>query len=243
MEAGPTDRADRFAAWAGTLGEPTPPLRSGPKGLVTELVAPRWRPQLRLVATRALQPWARRRGGELQAHSDDPLRLHLGCGSAYKQGWVNIDLAGTRVDLPWDLRRPLPFAAGSIDAIFHEHLLEHLTYAEGLALHRRCHELLRPGGLLRIGVPDASAALRSYAAAESAGTWEPDRWPTPLARIASLTYDHGHRAVYDAETLALSCLAAGFSRAERREPGTGDVQPNPDSERRRDSSLYVEAVA
>jgi len=139
--------------------------------------------------------------GKLQARSGEPLRLHLGCGSAYKEGWVNIDLAGTRVDLPWDLRRPLPFASGSIDAIFHEHLLEHLTYAQGLELHQRCRLLLRPGGVLRIGVPDAGAALRSYAAPEPPGSWQSERWPTPLARIASLTYDHGHRAIYDAETL------------------------------------------
>ena len=241
MQAPPTD-ADRFAAWAATLGEPAPPFRSGAKGLFAKLVAPRLRPRLRVLVTRALQPLARRRAAALQARSDAPLRLHLGCGSTYKEGWVNVDLAGTRVDLPWDLTRPLPFAPGSIDAIFHEHLLEHLTYAQGIELHRRCRELLRHGGVLRIGVPDAAAALSTYSSAEPAG-WEPDRWPTALARVASLTYDHGHRAIYDAETLELSCVAAGLARAERREPGAGDVQPNPDSPARRDSSLYVEAVA
>lgn len=202
--------------------------------------------------TRALQPWARRRAGRIEAGgqpggretgADARLRLHLGCGASYKEGWVNVDLAGARVDLPWDLTRPLPFAPGSIGAIFHEHLLEHLTYAEGLELHRRCRALLRPGGLLRIGVPDAGAALGSYGAPEAAGGWEAERWPTPLARLASLAYDHGHRAIYDAETLELACLAAGFSHAERREPGAGDLQPNPDSPARRDSSLYVEAIA
>jgi predicted SAM-dependent methyltransferase len=243
VDARPAADADRFAAWATMLGQPTPPLHSGPKGLVARLVAPRLRPRLRLAATGALRPWARRLGARLQARSRDPLRLHLGCGATYKDGWVNVDLAGTRVDLPWDLARPLPFAPGSIHTIFHEHLLEHLTYAQGIELHRRCRELLRPGGVLRIGVPDAGAALRSYAAADPASSWESDCWPTPMARIASLTYDSGHRAMYDAETLELSCLAAGFPCAERREPGAGDVRPNPDSPTRRDSSLYVEAIA
>ena len=210
---------------------------------MARLVAPRLRPRLRLAATRALRPLARRRGAKLQARSAGPLRLHLGCGATYKEGWVNVDLAGTRVDLPWDLARPLPFAPQSIDAIFHEHLLEHLTYAQGVELHRRCRELLRPGGVLRIGVPDAGAALGSYATAESTGEWQSDRWPTPLTRIASLTYDSGHRAIYDAETLELSCLAAGFARAERRETGVGDMQPNVDSPSRRDFTLYVEAIA
>jgi predicted SAM-dependent methyltransferase len=231
-------RADSFLAWAATLGAPHPPERSGLKGLAARAVPPSLRPRLRQLATTALRPSSRRRAARLARET--PLRLHLGCGSIYKDGWVNVDLAGTRVDLPWDLARPLPFAAQSVDAIFHEHLLEHLTYAQGVELHRRCLQLLRPGGLLRIGVPDAGAALQSYALNDSG----PDgRWPTAMARVASLTYDSGHRAIYDAETLELSCLAAGFTRAAQHSFGAGDLQPNADSPERQGYTLYVEAIA
>jgi predicted SAM-dependent methyltransferase len=244
VDAPAHSRADRFLAWAATLGAPSPPRRSGLRGRLAGLVPPALRPRLRLAATRALRPLANRRAARLataaRGDGQAPLRLHIGCGALYKEGWVNVDLAGTRVDLPWDLSRPLPFPPASVDAIFHEHLLEHLSYAEGVELHRHCLELLRPGGVLRIGVPDAGAALQAYA---MAGGGDSGQWPTAMARVASLTYDSGHRAIYDAETLELSCLAAGFTRAGQCEFGEGDLQPNADSGERHGYTLYVEATA
>lgn len=238
MDAGSPSLEERFERWAQAVGAPRPPRRDGPAGAATRAVPGALRPGLRRAATVARLPLARRRAAALAASR--PLRLHLGCGSLYKEGWVNVDLAGTRVDLAWDLSRPLPFAPGSVDAIFHEHLLEHLTYARGLELNRRCRALLRPGGVLRIGVPDAGAALHAYAAPDPG---VPERWPTALARVAALAYDSGHRAVYDAETLALSCRAAGFARAAACDFGAGELQPSPDSVERRGYTLYVEAVA
>jgi predicted SAM-dependent methyltransferase len=238
VEAPTHCRADRFLAWAALIGEPRPPRRTGLKGVAAGLFPRRLRPRLRRAATLALHPLGRRRATRLGSAS--PLRLHLGCGTLYKDGWVNVDLAGTRVDLRWDLSRPLPFPPRSVDAIFHEHLLEHLTYCEGVELHRRCLELLRPGGVLRVGVPDAGAALQGYAMSDPG---ELGQWPTALARVASLTYDSGHRSMYDAETLELSCMAAGFVRAAQREFGEGELQPSPDSAARGGHTLYVEATA
>jgi predicted SAM-dependent methyltransferase len=231
-------RADRFLVWAAGLGRPHPPERKGLKRLAVKLVPPRLRPRLRVAGTAALRPLSLSRARRLGRL--DPLLLHVGCGTIYKDGWVNVDLAGTRVDLPWDLARPLPFKPGTVDAIFHEHLLEHLTYEQGVELHRRCLRLLKPGGVLRIGVPDAGVVLQGYAMA-SPGDAGP--WPTPLARVASLTYDSGHKSMYDAETLELSCMSAGFVRAGVCAFGEGELQPSPDSPERRDYTLYVEAIA
>lgn len=231
-------RADRFLMWAAALGQPHPPERSGIKGLAVKAVPHSVRPRLRGTATHALRPLARRRAKRLAQGS--PLLLHVGCGTIYKEGWVNIDLAGTRVDFPWDLAEPLPFAAQSVDAIFHEHLLEHLTFSQGIELHRRCLQLLKPGGILRIGVPDAGAALQAYA---MAAPGEAGQFPTAMARVASLTYDSGHQSIYDAETLELSCMAAGFVKAQCQEFGEGDLQPNADSPERHGYTLYVEATA
>jgi predicted SAM-dependent methyltransferase len=232
-------RADRFLVWAAALGQPHPPERDGIKGRAADAVPPRMRPHLRQAATRALRPLSRRRARRL-VDDGAPLRLHIGCGTIYKEGWVNVDLAGTRVDVPWDLEQPLPFEPGCVDAIFHEHLLEHLTYQQGVDLHRHCLQLLKPGGVLRIGVPDGGAALQSYVMAPPG---ELGQWPTAMARVASLTYDSGHQSIYDAETLELSCMAAGFERAAACEFGEGELQPNADSPERRGYTLYVEAIA
>lgn len=238
MDSPTHSRADHYLAWASAVGRPAVPEHHGVKGAIARVVPPHRRPSVRLAATHALRPVARRRAKRLADRSD--LRLHIGCGTLYKDGWVNIDLAGTRVDLPWDLAEPMPFAAGSVGAIFHEHLLEHLTYQQGIELHRKCLSLLRPGGILRIGVPDAGAALQAYAMASPG---EAGQWPTALARVAALTYDSGHRSIYDAETLELSCTAAGFGNVASCSFGEGQLAPNADSPNRRGYTLYVEATA
>lgn len=187
--------------------------------------------------TRLLKPMARRRIAE--ARGKGALRLHLGSGFEYKPGWVNIDMAPVKVDIPWHLAWGVPFPDDSAEAVFHEHLMEHLTLRQGFDLLREALRVLRPGATLRIGVPDAGYVVQSYA-----GSWDPD-WarsaPTGMVAIDRLFYEHGHRAMYDGQTLALMCRVAGFAEARREAFGEGRLQPSPDSPSRRDGTLYVEA--
>ena len=67
------------------------------------------------------------------------LKLHLGCGSRTKEGWVNIDLS-SKADLRLDLREPLPFPTGSCWIIYSQHFFEHLDYPqEAMALLREAY--------------------------------------------------------------------------------------------------------
>ncbi|GMO53904.1 MAG: hypothetical protein Ta2G_12530 [Termitinemataceae bacterium] len=63
------------------------------------------------------------------------IKLHLGCGTVYKDTWVNIDNNSDnnieKIDINYDLRNDLPFPDNSVDFIFNEHFLEHLTVEEG----------------------------------------------------------------------------------------------------------------
>jgi predicted SAM-dependent methyltransferase len=192
----------------------------------------------RLIATRAVRS---RERGRL-SRRPRPLRLHLGSGNEHKEGWVNVDLAGYPVEAAWNLARPLPLPAGVAEAIFHEHLLEHLTLDQGLAFCVESHRLLRPDGILRVGVPDAGAAARSYAGDGGAFLEHvrPGR-PTAMLALQELFYYPCHRTMYDFETLALLLRAAGFRAPEKREFGETDLDPPPDSPHRREETLYVEA--
>jgi predicted SAM-dependent methyltransferase len=115
-----------------------------------------------------------------------------------------------------------------------------LTLQQGYVLAQECLRALKPGGILRIGVPDAGACVASYA-----GLADPD-WarsqPTGLLAVQALFYEHGHKAMYDRETLVLMCRAAGFPIARAREWGDSDIEPAPDTEARRSGTLYVECV-
>lgn len=203
-----------------------------------------WRNSLKSWITWALVPLERRRAQRLSS-SSCPLRLHLGCADNYLPGWINLDLArpGRQLDLRWDLRRPVPFPAGSIEVIFAEHLLEHLTVCQGLGVVRECRRLLTAGGVLRIGVPDLSRYVSSYQGGGALlAEVRPGR-PTPALAFSEVFYRHGHRSMYDFETLQALCLEAGFARVRRSSFGQGRIQPCPDTPVRRPESLYVEALA
>ena len=91
-----------------------------------------------------------------------PLRLVIGASGVYDAGWVPSDV-------PYlDLLNPGHWAAyfseGSIDAILAEHVWEHLTFEEGLVAAQRCYKYLRPGGYLRVAVPDGYHPDAAYIA-------------------------------------------------------------------------------
>ncbi|HVD25145.1 MAG TPA: methyltransferase domain-containing protein [Gaiellaceae bacterium] len=211
-------RADRAPA-------PAPLVRRVGRRVVPQ----RFRLQSRVAATAATSQRARRRAAELAGAG--AVRLHLGSGPVRKDGWVNIDLVGDDVDLSWNILKPLPFSDGSVDAIFHEHVLEHLSIEDGYGLARESYRLLRPGGVLRIGVPDCGTPDVGW----------PDA-PTRLLALHEFFAEAGHQTMYDAETLGLLLRAAGFQVVEQRDFGVSRIAPAPDSEHRRVGSLYVEAV-
>jgi hypothetical protein len=91
-----------------------------------------------------------------------------------------------------------------------------------------------------VAVPNAGDCLRSYA-----GIDDPD-WarsqPTPMIAVQALFYEHGHRAMYDAQLLVAVLAAAGFEEVASHDFGDSRLSPCPDTELRRDGTLYVEGV-
>jgi SAM-dependent methyltransferase len=89
-------------------------------------------------------------------------RLHLGCGSQVKAGWLNVDL-DSRADVRLDLRRPLPLPRDHFVLIYSEHFLEQIAYPEPASgLVRECYRLLKPGGTFSVVVPDIVLVMKNY---------------------------------------------------------------------------------
>ncbi|HUY74116.1 MAG TPA: methyltransferase domain-containing protein [Candidatus Dormibacteraeota bacterium] len=199
------------------------------------------RMNLRVAFTMALRPLSNSRAATMTRSTADP-GLHLGCGPVHLDGWINVDLYGKAADVALDLRHPTPFEDSSMAAVFHEHLLEHLALPDGTRLLRECYRLLRPGGVIRVAVPDFGAYAESYAGnGEFLGRARPGR-PTKLMALSEVVYAHGHRSLWDAETLCALLSEIGFRDAERREFGESRIEPCPDSPERKIESLYVEAL-
>lgn len=193
----------------------------------------------RVWTTDAVRPWAVHRLRGLARKR--PVRLHLGSGFVRKPGWINIDLFGPPIDIPLNFLRGVPLPDESVDAIASEHVFEHLGLAEGLRLLDECRRLLRPGGAVRVGVPDGGALLDSYSGSGDNPGWA-NAAPTPMLAVQQLFYEHGHRSMYDERTLLLAFTTAGFAAVTRSEPGGGYLGPLADTPSRASGSLYVEGV-
>jgi SAM-dependent methyltransferase len=63
-----------------------------------------------------------------------------------------------------DLRKGIPYADESVDAVYHSHLFEHLDREAVPGFLAEIRRVLRPGGSLRIVVPDLEVDARAYIA-------------------------------------------------------------------------------
>ncbi|HLL73725.1 MAG TPA: methyltransferase domain-containing protein [Pyrinomonadaceae bacterium] len=61
-----------------------------------------------------------------------------------------------------DLRQGIPFEDGRFDVVYHSHLLEHFSKARAQLFLKECWRVLKPGGTLRVAVPDLERMARDY---------------------------------------------------------------------------------
>ena len=91
----------------------------------------------------------------LRILSHNPNKLNLGCGRNVMNGWLNVDLfSKSSKILTMDASKPYPFPDESFDYVFSEHMFEHLDLAGQQNMMRECHRVLRPGGVLRLAMPN-----------------------------------------------------------------------------------------
>ncbi len=95
------------------------------------------------------------------------MKLHLGCGEQYLEGYRNIDLPPenhtvqrtvadefARIDA-------LRYPAGSIEEVRLHHVFEHFPRPIAIALVASWRSWLRPGGTLHVEVPDFARTARA----------------------------------------------------------------------------------
>jgi predicted SAM-dependent methyltransferase len=89
--------------------------------------------------------------------------LNLGCGGCFHRDWVNVDFVSSDpAVIKHDLREKLPFGDSSFSVVYHSHVLEHLPRRAAPGFIRECHRVLKPGGILRVVVPDLEGIARLY---------------------------------------------------------------------------------
>lgn len=155
-----------------------------------------------------------------------------------------------------DICQPLPFADASVDWVYAEHLIEHVSLSAGIAWLAEVRRILAPGGLVRLTTPDLATYVDGYRDGSRFFARHRGRMraaglgpPMPARRafmFNQLFYLYGHRWLYDHDELVHALVTAGFPAAgiERRAFRDGARPDVADLDRvlRNDETLYVEAT-
>jgi predicted SAM-dependent methyltransferase len=160
-------------------------------------------------------------------------KLHIGCGVHVLAGWLNTDFVRSRDVLYLDATRPLPFGNAQFDYVYSEHMIEHITFAEGQRLLKECWRILKPGGRLRIATPDLmflfglcrdhKSSVQSQYIEWSVQHFVPEApVPSEAFVINNFFRDWGHRFIYNEDVLCDSMDAAGFVNILRCELNASD---------------------
>jgi predicted SAM-dependent methyltransferase len=181
---------------------------------------------------RAALGLARRRrqiSSYLAEHADR--KLQLGAGGHPLAGWLNTDLHdyGRPDELVYlDVRKPFPLPDASFEVVYSEHMLEHLSYADGQHCLRESFRVLRPGGKIRIATPSLERLADLYDEGDlqerylswAAKMLDPElRAPLPGAVLNNFFRSWGHRFIYDPQTLRHALGEAGFVDVQERPVG------------------------
>lgn len=89
-----------------------------------------------------------------------PVNMVVGSMYSLYKGWIHSDIETLNLLKESDWQKY--FDENSIDKILAEHVWEHLTLEEGRLAFKHCHTYLKPGGFLRVAVPDGFNPSEEY---------------------------------------------------------------------------------
>ena len=163
--------------------------------------------------------------------ANDERKLHIGSQKHVLADWLNTEFGPPTNwrQIYLDARRRFPFPTDSFDYVFSEHMIEHISYENGLHMLAECNRILRPGGKLRLATPDLRQLIRAYLhedpEAEQYVDASRDACGLPAGGNVGChllnTYmrSWGHLFLYDRPTLSDALISAGFEGITEYEPG------------------------
>jgi predicted SAM-dependent methyltransferase len=172
-------------------------------------------------------------------------RLHWGCASITPDGWINSDLrTGPCVDISGNILDGLRLDDESIDYIVSQHALQDLHIYDQVKAISELHRVLKPGGTLRLSLPDLDRAIAAYQSGNRDYFHVRD-WETISGNfIAHVLWYNLTRTLFTYEFAEELLRKAGFSNVRR--VGFRKTSSNfpeiVELDSREEESFFVEAI-
>jgi len=132
------------------------------------------------------------------------IKVNFGCGGNRLNGWNNHDMEV-------DITKRLPYSDNSVNFIFAEHVLEHVTIQEAFSFLEECYRIMVTGGVIKIIVPTILNITKSdddYHKFVGDHKWSDGSYK---GAIKSLLFCHGHKTMWDNLLLCKVLNAIGFT--------------------------------
>lgn len=145
------------------------------------------------------------------------MKLSVGSGDRRIPGWTHLDVdPAAKPDILADITQPWPLESASVDYIFCEEVITQVPIESCVHVLSECRRILRPGGAIRILMPDLRRFLACY--------FEQPEWLLRICKekvgvelltdTAAEVINRGIRGVgpfmYDLETFSILAERAGF---------------------------------
>lgn len=138
------------------------------------------------------------------------LKLNIGAGDTKIPGFVPVDIKSGV-----DARDLSKYTDDTVDEIRASHILEHFTFKDALAVLEEFNRILKPGGKLRLAVPDIDKCT-------NAGEHR------LFYMFGGQTDEHDvHKSGYDKEKLSAFMQASGFGDIQEWESDGLDTSSHP----------------
>jgi SAM-dependent methyltransferase len=173
------------------------------------------------------------------------LRLNWGCGNHQAPGWINSDQKPD-CELPCDIRDGLPLDTESIDYAVSIHALPEVPYDALVPVLQELRRVIKPGGVLRLCLPDLLKGVDAYRRGDRDYFLVPDEDAKSLgAKLITQLIWYGYsRTLFTPEFIEELLIKAGFRQVHHclymqtasRFPEIVELDNRPAE------SLYVEGV-
>ena len=154
------------------------------------------------------------------------VKLHLGCGEKYIPGFIHIDFADyEHIDFQQSIGHLQQYKKNEVDLIYCCHAFEYFDRDIAKYALREWRRVLKPGGTLRLAVPDFAAICKvyqKYKDLDGRGILGP-LYGKIAVKTNVLLYDSYkathkfmyHKTAYDFESLKKMLKDAGFKNIRK----------------------------